>query len=62
MSANCVTTPDELIAKGICPVKPEFIRTIVKKAVQDAVTGSGMGAETKSKSKQKKVGADLFSL
>ena len=48
-------TPDELIAKGICPVKSEFVRNVVK-TVQDAVTGAGKGAEIKSKNKQKKVG------
>ena len=47
-------TPDELVAKGICPVKPEYIRNVVK-TVQDALTGAGKGAEIKSKNKQKKV-------
>jgi hypothetical protein len=49
-----VLTPEELIAKGICPVKPEYIRKI-SKVVQVAVTGEGQGTNGKSKSKIKKV-------
>ena len=48
-------SPDELIAWGICPVKPEFVRSIIGKVAQEAVTGSGRGAESKSKSRLKKV-------
>ncbi|GAX79261.1 hypothetical protein CEUSTIGMA_g6701.t1 [Chlamydomonas eustigma] len=48
-----ILSPEELIAKGICPVKPEYIRQI-SKVVQDAVTGAGQGTNGKSKSKIKK--------
>lgn len=50
-----LSSSEELIAKGICPVKPEFVRNVIGKITQDAVTGSGMGAESKSKKSLKKV-------
>lgn len=48
------------MAKGICPVKPEYLRKIQERKLQEVVTGAGSGvdvteAQPKSKSKHRQV-------
>lgn len=54
-------TAEERIARGIAPVKPEFLRAVQERTQVDVVTGSNAAAEPsepplkKSKNQQKRV-------
>ena len=56
MADDISQNPLKLIAKGILPVKEEFIKKIgSNRTATEAVGGEGKGAQAKSRRKQKKV-------